>query len=274
MSSVSAPSLFLSEIRTIFRRWRHLSILAVLAGVPILLAVAVRLTTSPESGQGPPLLDQVTNNGLFVGLSALVICIPFFLPLSIGVVAGDTIAGEASLGTIRYLLVAPSGRSRLLLIKYLSTVVFCLVATLTVVVVGALVGWALFGAEDVVLLSGDTITTADAVVRAVLMAGYVTVSLAGFAAIGLFVSTITEVPVGAMAATVTTAIAAQVAGSIPQLSWLHPWLFTDKWLDVADLLRNPIAWASFGDNLLLQGGYILVFGALAWARFTTKDVLA
>jgi len=266
--------LFASEVRTLFRRWRHLAILAVLAGVPILIALAVRLSSPPGRGEGPPLLDQVTGNGLFVGLSSLIICIPFFLPLSIGVVAGDTLAGESSLGTIRYLLLAPAGRSRLLVVKYLSTLVFCLVATLTVAVTGAVIGWALFGAGEVVLLSGDTISNSDAIVRALLMAAYVTASLAGLSAIGLFISTITEVPVGAMAATVTVAIAAQIVGTIPQLSWLHPWLFTDRWLDVADLLRNPVAWGSFADNLLLQAGYVLVFGALAWARFTTKDVLA
>ena len=44
--------------------------------------------------------------------------IPLFLPLTVGVVAGDTIAGEAGQGTLRYLLVAPAGRVRLLVVKY------------------------------------------------------------------------------------------------------------------------------------------------------------
>ncbi|MDF0752950.1 ABC transporter permease subunit, partial [Marinobacter sp. 71-i] len=86
---------------------------------------------------------------------ALVVSIPLFLPLTVGVVAGDTIAGEAGLGTLRYLLVAPAGRVRLLVVKYVAAAVFCLAATLTVVVVGALVGLALFGAGPATLLSGD-----------------------------------------------------------------------------------------------------------------------
>jgi ABC-2 type transport system permease protein len=32
--------------------------------------------------------------------------------------------------------------------------------------------------------------------------------------------------------------------------------------------------SSFGSNLLLQLGYIGVFGALAYGRFTTKDILS
>ncbi len=99
-------------------------------------------------------------------------------------------------------------------------------------------------------------------------------SLLGLAAIGLFFSTLTSVPVGAMAATAILAVAAQIVGAIPQLDALHPWLFTDRWLDFADLLRSPIVWDSFVGNALLQGGYILVFGAAAIVRFTTKDVLS
>ena len=33
----------------------------------------------------------------------MLVSVPLFLPLTVGVVAGDTIAGEASLGTLRYL---------------------------------------------------------------------------------------------------------------------------------------------------------------------------
>jgi ABC-2 type transport system permease protein len=123
-------------------------------------------------------------------------------------------------------------------------------------------------------LSGDTISFADALLRFLLIAAYVTVSLLGLAAIGLFASTLTDAPVGAMAATIVIAVTAQVLGALPQLEWLHPWLFSQYWLGFSDLLREPIAWGTFGDNALLQLGYILVFGALAYGRFTTKDVLS
>ena len=99
-------------------------------------------------------------------------------------------------------------------------------------------------------------------------------SLAGLAAIGLFISTLTEVPVGAMATTAVLAVVTQIVGALPQLDWLHPWLFTYHWLDFADLLRQPISWDAFGANALLQGGYIAVFCALAYGRFSTKDVLS
>ncbi len=266
--------LFGSELLTLFRRWRTLAILGVLAGVPVLLGVAVRVFSAPHPGEGPPFLDRVTQNGLFVGVTALIVSIPLFVPLAIGVVAGDTIAGEANLGTLRYLLTAPAGRTRLLLTKFAAAAVFCVAATLTVVLTGALVGAALFPVGPVTMLSGDTVGVADAFGRALLIAGYVSLSMLGLTAIGLFVSTLTEIPVGAMAGTVTLAVTSQILDGIPQLDWLHPWLFTHLWLALGDLLRVPISWNSFGHNAILQAGYVAVFGALAWARFTSRDVLS
>ena len=124
------------------------------------------------------------------------------------------------------------------------------------------------------LLSGDTVGVGEAAVRALLVAAYVAVSMLGLSAIGLFSSTLTEIPVGAMAATVTLAVTSQILDSIPQLDWLHPWLFTHYWLSMGDLLRVPISWDSLQHNAVLQGGYLVVFAALAWARFTSRDVLS
>jgi ABC-2 type transport system permease protein len=268
-------ALFASELSVLFRRRRTWAMLLALAAIPILIAVAVRLSSTPPApGEGPPFLDRVTQNGLFVGIAALVVSIPLFLPLTIGVVAGDTIAGEASLGTLRYLLVRPAGRVWLLVVKYLGAAVFCLVAALTVVAAGAIVGTALFPVGPVTLLSGDTIGVGESVLRSLAVAGYVAVSLLGLSAVGLFISTLTTVPVGAMAATIVLSVVSQVLDALPQVSWLHPWLFSHYWLGFADLLRQPISWGSFVANAVLQAGYIAVFGTLAYARFVTKDVLS
>ena len=264
-----------SEVRLLFGRRRTWALLAVLAAVPVLLGVALDLSSDgggDGDGDGPPFLDRVTENGLFLAVVSLGVTVPFFLPLAVGVVAGDSVAGEAQLGTLRYLLAVPVGRTRLLVVKYLAAASFCLAATVLVAVVGVLTGLALFPVGDVTLLSGDVVGVGGAAWRVLLLAGYVMVSLLGLCAVGLFVSTLTEIPVGAMAATVVLAIASQILDSVPQLGWLHPWLFTHHWLGYADLLREPVVWGSTVDNAVLQSGYVLVFGALAWARFTTRDV--
>ncbi len=265
-------ALFGSELRTMFRRWRTWAMLGALALIPILIAVAVRLTSG--EGGGPPFLDQVTQNGVFVGVTALVVATPLFLPLTIAVVSGDTIAGEASNGTLRYLLLAPAGRVRLLVTKYAGAAVFCLAAALTVVVAGIGIGAVLFPIGPVTLLSGDTVSLGEGLLRFLAIAGYVTVSMLGLSAIGLFLSTMTRVPVGAMATTAILAVTAQILDALPQLEWLHPWLFTHYWLDFADLMRQPPFWDTFAANALLQAGYVAVFGALALGRIRTADILS
>lgn len=263
-----------SELGTLFRRRRTIAMLAALAAVPVLIAIVVRVTNAGGGGRGPAFLGSITHNGLFVGFTALVVCVPLFLPLTLGVVAGDTIAGEAGHGTLRYLLVAPAGRVRLLAVKYAAVVVFALAATVVIVLAGVGIGALLFPVGPVTLLSGDTTDAGGFALRTALLAGYVALSLVGLGAIGLFISTLTTVPVGAMAATVVLAGASQILDQLPQLDWLHPWLFTHYWLGFGDLLRDPIVWDSYGQNALLQLGYVVVFGALAYARFASKDILS
>ena len=270
----SGLALLGSELSVLFRRKRTWAMLAALAAVPILIAIAVRVTHAGSAGAGPAFLDRIENNGLFVVFVALGVCVPVFLPLTVGVVAGDTIAGEASNGTLRYLLIAPAGRIRLLAVKYVGAAVFSLAATLVVCIAGALIGFALFPAGSVTLLSGDTVSIAGALGRSLLIALFATLSLMGLSAIGLFLSTLTDVPVGAMAATIILTVTSEVLDQLPQLDWIHPWLFSHYWLGFGDFLRDPISWTVFGQNAALQAGYLIVFGALAYGRFAAKDILS
>ncbi|MFF3121501.1 ABC transporter permease [Streptomyces sp. NPDC057908] len=270
-----------SELTTTLRRWRTLALLGVLAAVPVLIGIAVKIETNHGSssgpgggGGGPAFLSQVTNNGLFLVFAALAVTLPVFLPMAVGVVAGDSIAGEANAGTLRYLLVAPAGRTRLLLTKYASVLTFCLVATLVVALSALAVGALLFPVGEVTTISGTRIGFGEGLLRAGLIAVVVAASLIGFAAIGLFISTLTSSGIAAMAATVGMLITVQIVDTIPQLSGIHPYLFPHYWMSYADLLRDPVYWDEAVKNLGLQGLYAAVFGSAAWARFTAKDITA
>ncbi|MFI2378247.1 ABC transporter permease [Streptomyces sp. NPDC018964] len=272
-----------SELLTTFRRWRTLALLGVLAAVPVLVGVAVRIETGDGSsagggggggGAGPAFISQVTNNGLFLVFTALAATLPFFLPMAIGVVAGDAVAGEANAGTLRYLLVAPAGRSRLLLTKYATVMAFCLVATLVVAVSALITGALLFPLGDLTTISGTRIGFGEGLARALLIALVVAVSLIGVAALGLFVSTLSNSGIAAMATTVGLLITVQIVDQIPQLHALHPYLFSHYWLSFADLMREPVYWDDLTRNLGLQALYAAVFGSAAWARFTAKDITA
>lgn len=272
--------LFRSELLTTFRRWRTIALLAVLAAVPILIGIAIKIetrdgsTAGGDGGEGPAFISQITNNGLFLVFTALAATLPFFLPMAIGVIAGDAIAGEANAGTLRYLLVAPAGRTRLLLTKYATTMTFCLVATLVVALSALTVGALLFPLGELTTISGTRISFTEGLGRAFLIALVVAASLIGVAALGLFVSTLTNSGIAAMATTVGILITIQILDQIPQLHALQPYFFSHYWLSFADLMRDPVYWDDLVRNLGLQGLYAAVFGSAAWARFTAKDITA
>ncbi|MEU2222092.1 ABC transporter permease [Streptomyces sp. NPDC018347] len=279
-SPLWAFGLLRSELVVTVRRWRTLALLGVLAAVPVLIGIAVRIETrgggpaGGGSGEGPAFISQITNNGLFLVFTALAATLPFFLPMAVGVVAGDAIAGEAGAGTLRYLLVAPAGRTRLLLAKYATVLAFCLLATLVVAVSALIVGALLFPLGELTTISGTRISFAEGLGRALLIALVVAASLVGVAAVGLFVSTLTNSGIAAMATTVGLLITVQIVDQIPQLHALQPYLFSHWWLSFADLLRDPVSWDDIARNLGLQGLYAAVFGSAAWARFTAKDISA
>lgn len=265
-----------SEVRLVFGRRRNQVLLAALGCVPLLIGVAVKLSSDDDggSGGGPPFLNQITTNGLFLVFTALVVCLPLFLPLTVGIVSGDALSGEANLGTLRYLLTVPVSRSRLLVAKWVGSASFAAAAVGCVVLVGLGTGVALFPVGPVTLLSGDTVSLANGLLRGFGVGLLVAVSLLGLVTIGLFVSTLTEVPVAAMATTVVLAVVFAVLDGLPQVSALHPYLLTHHWYDFDELLRLAPDRSLLLTGLAVQLSYVALFGALAWSRFTTADISA
>jgi ABC-2 type transport system permease protein len=261
-----------SEVRLITGRRRNQAGLLVLASVPILVALALKFSEPREGRGGSGFFGAATSNGIYVALGALTIEIALFLPLAVAALSGDTIAGEANTGTLRYLLTVPVDRTRLLIVKYVSLVIGTLIGVLVVAVTGVIIGGILFGLGPTTLLSGTQVGLGDALVRTGLSVLYLTIGLSALAAIGLFISTLTEQPIGAMISTVVVSTAMWILDGIPQLDWLHPWLLVHYWPAFADAFRDPVYFEEMGKGLLVALAYAVLFLSLAWARFSQKDI--
>ncbi len=263
-----------SELRLVFLRKRNLALMTVLAAIPVLLGIVLSISapSGGDGGGGPAFIGQVTSNGVFLALLSLVVELTLIMPLAVSVVAGDSIAGEAAHGTLRYLLAVPAGRTRLLGIKYTSIVVFCVAACLLVALVAVIVGAILFPIGPVTLLSGTTISLGAGLLRLLLVVLYLAAAMAALGALGLAISTFTEHPLGAIAALLVIALASEVLDAITQLSAIHPYLPTHWWLSFDGLLRSPVTWSPLAHGLLSFAVYVVLFASVAWARFTTADV--
>jgi ABC-2 type transport system permease protein len=256
-------------------------LLLVAALFPLLIGIGLKAAAphggGGDGGRGPgasgaAYFSQLAGNGVFLTFVALSLLLILVLPVVVGVVSGDSIAGEAGYGTLRYLLAVPAGRTRLLAVKYATIVVWAMAATFVVSVIALLVGVALFGAGPVTLLSGTTVPLADGLVHVLWVTLYVCAAMAAFGAIALAISTFTEHSIGAIAAALIIVVASEVVDNIPQFAPAAPYIPTHWWLSFDSLLRSPIDTTTLWHGLLSFAVYAALFLAIAWARFTTADV--
>lgn len=262
-----------SELRLIFGRRRNQAGLGVLFGLVVLVGIALKVSAMrhPRSSAGD-LMSAVAGNGIFLGFAGLSVEIALFLPLAVAVLSGDAIAGEANQGTLRYLLIAPVSRGRLLLMKAVSLVIGGLVGATVVAVAGVVTGAVLFGVGPLTSLSGTSMGVGDGVLRLLLAVLYLAAGLGALAMIGLFISTLTEQPIAATVATAMASTLLWILDAVPQLDWLHPWLLVDRWMSFLDLLRDPVFTDRIVAGLWVDAAYAAVFLSLAWLRLRNKDV--
>jgi ABC-2 type transport system permease protein len=278
---MSYGRLLRSELRLVFGRRRNQLLLAVVAIFPLLIGIGLK-TAQPRGGGGgggggggngsAAFFSQLAGNGVFLTFIALSILLLLVLPVVVAVVAGDSIAGEAGHGTLRYLLTAPAGRVRLLAVKYAAVVAWGIAATFMVSVVALLVGVILFPVGPVTLLSGVTVPLSDGLVRVLLVTLYICVAMAALGAIGLAISTVTEHPIGAIAALLVLVVTSEVLDTIPQFASVGPYLPTHWWTSFDAILRTPADTSTLTRGLLSFAAYGVLCSLLAWARFTTADV--
>jgi ABC-2 type transport system permease protein len=261
------------ELTKLLTRPRTWLTIALLAGLPVVVGIFLRTSgVGPRAGQGPALLSDVFNNGVLFPAASLALILPIFLPVATAVIAGDTIAGEANGGTLRYLLMRPVGRTRLLVAKLITVVVFVFLAVIIVALIGYVAGAILFGIEPVTSVSGSSLSTTEILLRTLLTMFYIAVSMLGLASIAVFASTRTDSPLAAALAALATFVTSQVLDLIDATRVIRPYLPTHYWLSFIDLFRDPILWHDLLRGFGIQAVYIVVFLGMAWAGFSTKDI--
>ncbi|MGE5132476.1 MAG: ABC transporter permease [Gemmatimonadota bacterium] len=276
------------ELVKLARRPRTWASIVLLCGLPVVVAVFVAVThLAPPPGQGPALLSAVLSSGQLYPAAALAIVLPVFLPVAVAVVGGDAIAGEASAGTLRYLLARPVGRTRLLIAKLVALVAYTLAAVVLVAVTAYLTGVLLFGSQPVAAtsgglttsnisavatLSGTAMSPADIALRTLGAISFIAVSMLGVGAIALFLSTVSDSALGAALGALAALITSAALVALNAAEAVSPYLPTRYWLAWVDFFRDPIVWHNLARGYAVQAVYVAVFLAAAWAHFATKDI--
>jgi ABC-2 type transport system permease protein len=294
------------ELFKLVRRLRTWISIGLICALPLVVAIFIAVThLAPPPGQGSAFLSAVLDDGQLYPAAALALVLPVFLPVAVAVVAGDSIAGEASAGTLRYLLARPVGRTKLLVAKLVAVITFAVLAVVAVTVTSYATGVLILGPSRaaavgttpgglapgsiapgaggaptaglqsgaaITSLSGTPLTTLQLIERVLGAMSFITVSMLGVAAIALFLSTLTNSAIGAALGSLAALVVSEILVTLNAATAVQPYLPTRYWLAWIDFFRDPILWRDIQRGFAIQAVYVVVFLAAAWANFATRDV--
>jgi ABC-2 type transport system permease protein len=275
-----------TEVIKQIRRPRTWVALGFVVLVPIIMTVALKVNPPDLSGGGGRDVEDrffylATQTGLLVPVASLLLMSRFFLVVVLCLFAGDAVASEAAWGNLRFLLVRPVGRGRLLGAKLTTVALFGVLATSLIVVSGLIAGVIAFGWHPLDFASLAVFdaraaalsqSPADLLVHLAMSVGLVTWGLAGILAFGFMLSTMTDAPAGAVFGAVGVYVVSTILDAIQSVGKIRyglPTHYIDAWTSLFSENRwTDDMWRA----VLLPIPYVVVFCGISWWWFHRKDI--
>jgi ABC-2 type transport system permease protein len=272
-------ALIRTEFTKAVSRTRSLVIALLLVGLPTLIVVAINARRDrPRRGDGDGLFRLASQSGLLVPAAVLSATSGFLLIVIAGMFAGDSVASDASWGNLRYLLMRPVSRVRLLLSKAFVAGVLIWAATILVTLAALVAGLVLFGAHHVTvpgiggLGGGFDLTSGALALRVLIATAYVAFGFSALLAIGTLFTTLTDTAASAIGATVGVYIVSEILDSITQLGQVR-YAFPTHYFDAWETMFTDNTYSrEMVVGIVVQIAYLVVVGAAAVVFFNRKDI--
>lgn len=265
----------LIEILRQAKRRRTRVALGTMAGLPILVGVIIDIVGPPASNGGSvQLVDIATGSGVNFALFATFIISQLLLVIVVALFAGDTLAIEGQWGSLRYLLIRPVSRARLLTVKLSTALLYGLLATVLVAVTSLVTGVLLFGTKGLTTPLGSLFSTGESYRVFAIVAGYIATQLLTVAALAFMIGTFTDNPLGAVGGAVLIVILSAVLDAISSLGALRyglPTHYSTSWFG---LLDSPQQSADMVRGLVVQVPWTVIPIAIAYRHFGQKDIVS
>jgi ABC-2 type transport system permease protein len=225
-------------------------------------------------GEFSSLVELATSGGLNFTLFALFVSASFLLVVVVALFCGDTVASEASWGSLRYLLAAPVPRARLLTVKLVVALGYSLLALLLLAGTALLIGTLRYGWSPLSSTVAAEIPAGEGLLRLLGILGYLAVGLLVVAGLAFLLSVLTDAPLGAVGGAVLLVIMSSILDQITALGGLRNFLpmhYGQAWLG---LLSTPVQSDDIVKGCISAICYATVFWSLAWWRFLRKDIVS
>lgn len=275
----------ISLIRTEFTkaavRMRTLVIALLLVGLPVLIVFAIDARSDRprrNDGDGPGLFRLATQSGLLVPAAVLGATSALLLVVIAGTFAGDSVASDANWGNLRYLLMRPVPRGRLLVAKAFVAATLIWGAVVLVTIAGLIAGVIMFGYHDVSVpgipgvFGGYEISTGALLLRLLIATAYVAFSFTALLALGTFFSVLTDTAANAIGATIGVYIVSEILDAIDQLGvvrYAFPTHYFEAW---EPMFRDNTYSKEMLVGIVVQVAYFVVFGTMALVAFKRRDI--
>lgn len=276
----TATLTFATELRRQASRRRTQFTLGFMLLLPLIILIAFEFGRSNGGGGGgsrgqfAALADIATSGGLNFALFTLLVSASFLLVVVVALFCGDSVASEASWGSLRYLLAIPVPRGRLLGSKLQVSLLCSLVALVALTGTALVAGTLRYGWHPLQTTVAGEIASGPALLRLLGIMAYLAVTLLVVAGLAFLLSVSTDAPLGAVGGAVLLQIVSSILDQITALGSLRlvlPTHYSDAWLG---LLSNPIQTDDMVKGAISALLYASFFFGWAWYHFARKDVLS
>ncbi len=277
MKQLGRPLPIRVEFRRQLTRKRTLVAFLLILALPLIVVAAVKFGPSSDGGGGfgdgdLDLVGLATAGGWNFALTMVFFASGFLLLILIAMFCGDTVASEASWSTLRYLLISPVPRRRLLFSKLTVALILSAISILILIVVSYLIGLIAFGSGALSTPTAGPFTETEAFLRILAIGTYVFLSLLFAAGIAFLMSVITDIPLAAVGTAVIVVIVSNILGAIEALGTLREWLptnFANAWIG---LLNEEIEWTDIYRGISYSVISFLILITIAVLKFDRKDI--
>ncbi len=272
------------ELFKIFKKPRTYIAFAAIAAIIFLVQLAFYLDGEKYMGfvmasvESSFTLEGNMMNGYFIFFVILQTLL-VHVPLLISLLAGDMVAGEANMGTLRLLASQPVSRSSIILSKFWATCIYVLLLLSFMAMLGLFGSMMLFGTSDLMVFKSDKlllINRADVLWRYAAAYGFAVLSMITVAALAFLFSVFAENSIGPIIAAVSVIIVCTILTTmdIPFFNAMKPWLFTNHMLNWKGFFERPVDNPEVLKSALFLMGHIAFFVSLSVYIFRKKDILS
>ena len=200
------------------------------------------------------------------------------IPVLISFVAGDQLAGEATAGTYRLILIRPVSRTMIFLSKYCTTALYTVLFVMFLGVLSVGLALILMGTGQLLVYDRGFLILPASDVAWRFFAAYIFAawSMLTIASIAFLFSSFVENAIGPIIATMGVLIVSLIVSAMPLefFQSIRPYLFTTYVNIWQKVFADPVLWPEIWEGMAWLGGYSAAMVGAAWLIFVRKDILS